>query len=132
MTHSATLPCRSNRPNAFGFFWPPMCGLPPLLAAYQATSPIVSGVAPYNHGVVVPARAAYSHSASVARRYALPVFADSQRQYSAAACHVMPSAGCLSLPKPHDSSAYGGVGLLTASAPVGVAPAAGGVRLANA
>jgi hypothetical protein len=44
----------------------------------------------------------------------------------------MPSAGCLSLPKPQDSSAYGGVGRLTASAPLGVAPAAAGVFLANA
>ena len=45
-------------------------------------------VSPVWNGVVVPARQAYSHSASVGRRYGLPSFFDSQSQNSTACCQV--------------------------------------------
>ena len=40
----------------------------PAFFAYQATSPSAASEAPADHGVLPPARAAYSHSASVASR----------------------------------------------------------------
>ena len=50
-------------------------------------APAVS-VSPVWYGVVVPARQAYSHSASVGRRYGLPSFFESQAQKSTACCQV--------------------------------------------
>src|SRR4029079_6048839 len=101
MIHSLTLPCMSNSPHAFGFFVATGCGRSPEFSRVHAYSPSARASLPKLYAVVVPARAAYSHSASVGRRYVLPVFADSQRQYSIAACHVMLIAGCWPLPEPN-------------------------------
>ena len=47
-----------------------------------------SQVSPVLNGVVVPARHAYSHSASVGRRYGLPSFFDSHSQKATACCQL--------------------------------------------
>ena len=72
----------SYRPNPFGPNEPTGVVVGPLLSPQSYLlqlarfTPISS---PQLYFVVVPARAAYSHSASVARRYAPPVSEDSQR-----------------------------------------------------
>src|ERR1022692_1511817 len=68
----------SYRPQSLGFFWPTGCGDPPELFWYQAISPKSPYLAPsvparhaYSHSASVgsvPARHAYSHSASVGSR----------------------------------------------------------------
>src|ERR1017187_8513858 len=65
--HSSTFPSMSYRPQSLGFFWPTGCGDPPELFWYQAISPKSPYLAPS-----VPARHAYSHSASVGSRNPLP------------------------------------------------------------
>src|SRR5262245_19715773 len=52
-------------------------------------------VGPKANGVAVPARAAYSHSASVGNRYARPVFCDSRLQNSTASSQLTPLTGVL-------------------------------------
>ena len=54
-------------------------------------------VSPVWYGVVVPARQAYSHSASVGRRKVRPVFADSHSQYATASAQVTSVTAWLSL-----------------------------------
>src|SRR5262249_41477245 len=71
-THSHTLPCMSYRPQAFRCSCPTGCVVLPALSANQAyllNWPLSS---PKLYAVVEPARAAYSHSASVGRRYFVP------------------------------------------------------------
>src|SRR5262245_34517982 len=60
-------------------------------------------VSPKAYCVVVPARAAYSHSASVSRRYVFPVLRDSQARYSLASSHDTLITGRLPLPQPLSS-----------------------------
>src|ERR1051325_2828268 len=71
--HSIALPCMSNRPNGLGSFDATGCGAMPLLflvnQAYWSNS---DGSSPNEYCVVVPARQAYSHSASVGRREPKP------------------------------------------------------------
>src|SRR5262245_38661325 len=64
----------SYRPHALGFFLPTGCVSSSEFSAYQATSLSESG-----NGVDDPARAAYSHSASVGRRYRYPSFRSFKR-----------------------------------------------------
>src|ERR1700755_1236728 len=105
----------SYRPKAFGLFCPTGCVWLPLLVisssydelpnrgtlsisiwrrpeliAYQAIVSRSPADAP-----VVPARAAYSHSASLGRRYSRPVIRDNLRQNSVALSHVTCSTGRL-------------------------------------
>src|SRR5687767_3890127 len=91
VTYSIALPSMSCRPQPFGAFLPAGCVLSSELSQYQATAsrppPAASGV------VVEPARQAYSHSASVGRRYFLPVFLFSHSQNCSAAKRVMWMAG---------------------------------------
>src|SRR5829696_8687923 len=108
------------RPHLFGLFCPTGCGRPPEFAAYQACLSSCAASLPNAYAVAAPARAAYSHSASVGSRYSWPVFSDSQRANSIAPWCCTFSAGWRPLPKPNDSSPYGGVGRVTASALPGV------------
>src|SRR6185503_8416754 len=62
--HSQTLPCMSYKPNAFGALLPTRCVLDSEFSSYHAKSLSVSGALP-----VAPARHAYSHSASLGKRY---------------------------------------------------------------
>lgn len=65
--HSHTLPCISYNPQAFGDFWPTGCSMPPELGENQACPcNAASSSIPYQR-VVVPARDAYSHCASLAK-----------------------------------------------------------------
>src|SRR5579862_1009207 len=70
--HSAALPCMSCRPHGFGFLSPTSWGyisplaLPsPLRPPHQAYSLSCVSSSPNEYAVVVPARHAYSHCASV-------------------------------------------------------------------
>src|SRR5262245_47494528 len=61
-------------------------------------------VGPVENAVVVPARAAYSHSASVSSLYVLPVLRDSQGRYSfVMSSHDTLITGRLSRPQPSSS-----------------------------
>ncbi len=64
--HSGTFPDMSWRPQAFGASSPTWWVSPPLVSFVHATSSMVSDPA-YSYSS--PARAAYSHSASVGGRY---------------------------------------------------------------
>src|SRR5687768_14120606 len=115
----------SYRPHAFGLKLPTgavngkpsfhfigtlyLCGLPSrrsLAAASHFSSSdwsitfaafsVDSSSSPHQNRVVVPARQAYSRSASVGRRYVRPSFFPSQRQNSWASSHVTLSTGCSS------------------------------------
>src|SRR6202021_227955 len=66
-THSQTFPNVSCNPNLFGFFSPTGCVVPPELSRNQATT----SKEPYRQELSPP-RAAYSHSASVGRRWWYP------------------------------------------------------------
>src|SRR4029450_3296167 len=68
-THSHTLPCMSYRPQAFGCSFPTRCVVLSALPPNQAYLPNWLLSSPKLYAVVEPARAAYSHSASVGRRY---------------------------------------------------------------
>src|SRR5688572_24704548 len=84
-------------PHGFGFLSPTRPGLLTSLLtssfSHQAHSVIIDGSSPKNHVVVGPARQAYSHSASLGRRYFFPVFSDSLRQNSFASCQLTESTG---------------------------------------
>ena len=74
--HSHTLPCMSNRPHGLGFFKPTAwvyCS-PAVLPANHAYSPNCFSSSPKGNVIFVPARHAYSHWASVGRRYVSPAF----------------------------------------------------------
>ena len=71
--HSAALPIMSRTPKAFGARLPIGCVASKALSQYQACS---SSASPGTGGS--PARQAYSHSASVGKRYVLPVRTESQ------------------------------------------------------
>src|SRR4051812_33515839 len=104
----------SKSPHAFGFFLPTFWYLKSLFFPHQQYSLIFEASSPQKYAVVVPARAAYSHSASVGRRKKSPVFALSHWQYLFAACCVMEIAGKPSLPIPKLISTYGCVGCVIA------------------
>src|SRR6516225_1887401 len=55
---------------------------------------------PHGYAVCVPARAAYSNSASDSNRYDLPVIRDSHAAYCRASSHVTLMTGCRPRPKP--------------------------------
>src|SRR5262245_28240546 len=55
-----------------------------------------SGAFPLMNRVVVPARQAYSHSASVGRRYLRPSFLLNQVQNACASCQLILTTGCFS------------------------------------
>src|SRR4051794_25631920 len=85
----------SNRPQAFGLYDPTLHGRPrdPLTLAWSGAS-----VSPNANWVRVPARQAYSHSASVGSRYLRPALAssgaaESFAQKSTASAHSTPSTG---------------------------------------
>jgi len=63
--HSHTFPCMSYSPKAFGFLSPTGCVLPPEFLSYHAYSPSSFSSSPKQNLLVLPARHAYSHSASV-------------------------------------------------------------------
>src|SRR5687767_8066016 len=76
MAHSPGLPSMSWRPNLLGALVPTGWVRRPLLPAYQV---VFSRVAlSVFQGPITPARQAHSHSASVGRRYFLPVAFASQ------------------------------------------------------
>src|SRR5262245_51996783 len=58
----------SHSPHGFGFLTPTGGSLPLALPVNQAESPRTLASSPKEYAVVVPARQAYSHSASVGRR----------------------------------------------------------------
>ncbi len=62
----------SYRPKAFGFFWPTGCVRRPELPSYQAYSSRLAASSPNEYFIVLRARQAYSHSASVGSRYPSP------------------------------------------------------------
>src|SRR5262245_11963799 len=74
---------------------------PPVVSVSRVPSKLACSVERYFpkwKGVVVPARQEYSHSASLGRRYTLPVFrssgrCDSSRQNARASVHVTESTG---------------------------------------
>src|SRR6266850_2310381 len=83
--HSPTLPSMSSSPKALGCFVATSCVVSSPsassfleLSLHQAISKTALGS---SWLVSAPARQAYSHSASVGRRYLRPVFWESQRQY---------------------------------------------------
>src|SRR5258708_265778 len=57
-------------PHRFGFLVPTECNLLPEFPSNQAKSPSCFSSAPKDQGACLPARAAYSHSASLGRRQA--------------------------------------------------------------
>src|SRR5579871_5058555 len=106
MHHSWRLPCMSYRPKALGRYDPTAAVRfrnGPFAAAPNGDAPlkfacVEESVLPKWNTVVVPARQAYSHSASVGRRYTRPAFlsagkSESRRQNSTAAYHVTLSTG---------------------------------------
>src|SRR5262249_62071558 len=74
-------------PPAFGGSSPPSCSRRPELSAYQPTRARSSIVLPLWYVVVVPARHAYSHSASVGRSTARPAIVPTFSQKPFASCH---------------------------------------------
>src|SRR5262245_31311406 len=80
----------SCKPNGFGLNEPTGRGvlaswLPPQSEQFASIVPTVS---PHQYRVDVWARAAYSHSASVGRRYFSPVDPDNQRMYCCASSQL--------------------------------------------
>src|SRR5262244_382719 len=83
----------------------PLCPSPYVyLASKFASSPVI--VSPVENAVIVPARAAYSHSASVSNRYFSPVRLNSQIKYCCASNHDTPIIGCRALPHPRSFGEY--------------------------
>src|ERR1700722_5521769 len=91
--HCQTLPCMSNRPQAFGSFIATECVCPLLLSAYQPATAIAASASPVLYCPLVPARQAYSHSASVGRRYVFPSIWLSFLQNATASNHDACSTG---------------------------------------
>ena len=83
----------SYRPQALALFLPTGCVFLPLFLLYQAYGPKPLSASPKLNRVFLPARHAYSHSASVGRRTALPVFLDRALQNSTASFHDTCSTG---------------------------------------
>ena len=81
------------RPNALAPFVPTACVVSSELAESHATSSSAAGSAPLDHGVVVPARQACSHSDSEGIRWNRPVRPLSHFVYCLAANWVMVTAG---------------------------------------
>ena len=72
--------------------------------SYLAFSPEISS--PQKYGVEVPPRAAYSHSASVSKRYSLPVFRLNQSTYRLVSCQLTSMTGRVSRPHSTSSGLY--------------------------
>ena len=70
--HSQRSPWMSYKPQALGFFMPTGWIADSALPWYQAYSPNLETSSPEHHWVVLPARHAYSHWASVGRRNVPP------------------------------------------------------------
>src|SRR5215831_10362412 len=66
--HSQAFPAISKRPHALGLACPTGCDLSPEFDPNQANSPEAASSSPKKNFVAVPARHAYSHSASVGSR----------------------------------------------------------------
>lgn len=94
--HFQTLLCMSHRPQGLNVLVPTGCVVSPELPSYQTYSPSASSLLPTLQRVVVPARHAYSHPASVGRRYSILSHALNRRQNSIAACHERLSTSRLS------------------------------------
>ena len=85
--HSNKLPCMSCKPHGLGFFdptlWAYFSPASKALPSNHAYSPKFDLSSPNKYVVVVPARHAYSHSASVGRRYSSTAFSvPALRSYS--------------------------------------------------
>src|SRR5207253_1848395 len=106
-THSAALPATSKSPKPFGlndwtgvvFRW----GASP--QSSQLAFPLTTE-RPHQNDDSVPARAAYSHSASLGRRYFLPVFCDSHDKKSCASSQLTSMTGRFARPQPRSSGRY--------------------------
>src|SRR5262249_61937735 len=81
-----------NCPKGLGACSPPRCSRPP----NQATSLAWAPSSPHDHGVVVPARHAYSQRASSGTTYWRPSCSLSQRQNAWASLSVMRTTGLAS------------------------------------
>src|SRR2546421_12241310 len=85
----------SNRPQALALP-EPMGQVLPLVSPVLTFACSGVSVAPNATGVLVPARQAYSHSASVGRRIVTPSFFDISAHQLFASFQLVPSAGKLS------------------------------------
>src|SRR4051794_5627220 len=83
----------SCRPHALASNCPTELVLPPEFSSYQPYSRNCWGSSPKQYVVVVPARAAYSHSASVGNRYDFPSFSASRPKKSCTSSHETLSTG---------------------------------------
>lgn len=117
IAHSATFPCMSYSPHAFGAFVATGCVRPSAFSLYHANCPNAPSSSPKQYAPSDPARHACSHSASVGSRYRRPVLSESHRQNSCAPCAVIEIAGCPACPYPRSGGMYGRLGRVTASAP---------------
>src|ERR1700675_2101189 len=100
-THSAALPDVSYSPKPFGRNEPvaTICLVVGLPQVSHCARPEPASL-PHQNGVLVPARAAYSHSASLGSRYFCPVFWDSQATKSLASSQLTLIAGRSPRPQP--------------------------------
>src|SRR5205085_1562182 len=91
ITHSPTFPSMSYSPHALGAFVATLCGSSFELLVNHATRSrsFPSGRTACGE----PARHAYSHSASVGRRYRFPVVRFSHSMYTRTVCSVIPWIG---------------------------------------
>ena len=65
--HSKTLPCMSYKPHALAVFWPTRWVVELELDEYHPAAANADSLSPVLYVVVVPARQAYSHCASVGK-----------------------------------------------------------------
>src|ERR1700675_2366175 len=100
-THSAALPAVSYSPKPLGRNEPvaTICLLVGLPQVSHCARPEPTSL-PHQNGVLVPARAAYSHSASVGRRYFCPDFCDNQPTKSLLASQLTLITGLSPRPQP--------------------------------
>ncbi len=99
--NSDTFPCMSYRPHLLGSFIPTACVVLPLFSSNHSYLLSCETSSPKLWAVVVPARHAYSHSASVGNRYLRPAAcsalrADSFSQNSIASSQSIDSTGLCS------------------------------------
>src|SRR5262245_36757148 len=89
----------SYSPKPLGFLSPTGCAWLPEFLSYHAYSPSTDSSPSKEYRPVVPARAAYSHSASESSRYCWPVSPESHLTYFWASSQLTVIAGCLPPPK---------------------------------